>query len=237
MSYQECTETLIIPFQSLLRDVEAIDDKIQLDKTIALSLVEEETQQEQASVPMSGVSSGVTQDPGVEPGSRLNPDMAHYGYDPTDEELLAEGIQRDQAIYEKLEELLRESQEPKRMREATIWFQESGRKKSIFPPDLWKMSLCDETQKGSWEIGLYRITQCMGLIAGIPNKTLSMVLNKGFWEMVNLYGTLVNQVGGRWSLQVQPVHHYGLKALDAHAAPEAAQKAASLLEASESWAS
>jgi hypothetical protein len=216
-----------------------VADRIQTEKAIAefLEHMEEQVENVEVDAAMSVASSNVTQDPDVEPCSRLDPDMKYYGYNPTDEELLAQSLRIDQQIMDQLEELLRKAQEPKKTetREATICFQEMGRKSSIWPPDLWKMSTGDGFATGRWEIGVYRLVQCLGLLVGIPNKKLSGILNEGFWEICEFYAQLLAQLGGRWRMQLHPEQHYGLKALDTHASPEVANKAALLVDATASW--
>ena len=132
-------------------------------------------QAENANAAMSVASSNITQDPVVEPCSLLDPNMDYYCYSPTDEELLAQSLKLDQQIMNQLEELLRKAQEPRKteIREATVWFQEVGRRSSIWPPDLWKMSSGMDSP-GIWEIGAYRLSQCLGLLMGIPTRSLRL---------------------------------------------------------------
>ena len=55
------------------------------------------------------------------------------------------------------------------------------------------MSTGDDFATGRWEIGIYRLTQCLGLLMGIPNKKLSGILNKRIWEICELYAQLLAQ--------------------------------------------
>ncbi len=50
--------------------------------------------------PMSPAVSNVTQEPDVEQGSQLDPDMMAYGYDPTEEEFQVTSFKMDRALLE-----------------------------------------------------------------------------------------------------------------------------------------
>ena len=126
VDYRDCSQTLILPLTQQLREVEAVADRIQMEKAIAESLehMEEQVENVEVDAAMSVASSNVTLGLDVEPCSRLDPDMKYHGYNPTDEELLSQSLRIDQRIMDQLAELLRKAQQPKKteIQEATIWF-------------------------------------------------------------------------------------------------------------------
>ncbi len=89
---------------------------------------------------------------------------------------------------------------------------------------------------GIWESGAYRLSQCLGLLMGIPDRKLSIIVNGGFWEICEFYGRLLAQLGGHWRMELHAEQHYGLKALDTNISPELTNKAALTIEATALWA-
>ena len=151
-------------------------------------------------VPMSAASSNVTQDPNDEPCLRWGVDMDAYFYDPTEEEIQVNSIKMDRAFLQQIEELITKARETesKANRDATAWFKETGGRATLWPTELWKMTLNnpESSELGElWEISLHRLTQTLGLLLGIPNKELTEVLDGGVWSVIPLYGKLIEQLG------------------------------------------
>ena len=99
----------------------------------------------------------------------------------------------DRALLEEMERLVRLAREAgeRFTRESTAWFQETGRRTSIWPPDLWMMTFNSQDTSGYWEIGLYRLPQTFALLIGLPNKEITKVMEGGIWDIIELYGSLL----------------------------------------------
>ena len=199
----------------------------------AMEAVDEEPQAQDE--PMSPAVSNVTQEPDVEQGSQLGPDMTAYGYDPTEEELQVTSLKMDRALLEEMEKLVKLAEEAGESfsRESTAWFQGTGRRTSIWPPDLWTMTTNSQDASEYWEIGLYRLTQTCAILIGIPNTEITKVMEGGMCDIIELYGSLLSQLGGHWRQRFLPKQHYGLKMWDKHLTPEQAMRAAVQCSASE----
>ena len=65
-------------------------------------------------------------------------------------------------------------------------------------------------------MALYRVTQLLSLTIDSPSDKVNDFISGTIWDMIDFYGTILDELGGQLEGRLAPKSHYGLKQLNQH---------------------
>ena len=145
-------------------------------------------------------------------------------------------MRANQRLLDNLARILAESEVKKEEEDmtSTCWYSESSKSLSSWPRDLWRMVKRNDqdTEMGSrWEVALYRVAQLLSLIVDSPSEKVNDLISGKIWDMIDFYGTIMDELGGQLEGRLAPKSHYGLKQLNQHMSEDQALQRAAEFDA------